>query len=72
MNPLLENLVYFIRGDLILAIYIDNILLFYLKIGPIKIAKDELSKVFKIVNIGEVKFFLRIKVKRLNSYICLS
>jgi len=49
---------------LVIAIYVDDFLLFSGKIDDIIVIKGELSKCFKIKDLGEAKWILQMKIER--------
>jgi len=55
----------------IIAIYMDNFLLFSEQITEIENIKKKLGKIFKIKDLGEVKWILQMKIERLDMRLAL-
>jgi len=54
------------RKIFIIAVYIDNFLLFSKLISKIKDIKDKLGKIFKMKDLDEARWILQIKIKKLD------
>jgi len=56
-----------INGKLfVIAVYVDDFLLFFGRIDDVTTIKGELSKCFKMKDVGKTKWILQIKIERMD------
>jgi hypothetical protein len=61
--PCLKDIIIFLKRDITLIVYIDNLLIFSPNIKAINRVKKQLLDKYKIKNLKLISFFIRIKIE---------